>query len=462
MTIVHSTSRARDALLLFAFSLALGLLFYRHNRKFETGDTSSYLEPGINMIEGRGFVAREPISYLWLGYYPSQQPSPDTLRTPLYPAVLGLFHRLDPSFRSLILLQHVANALVTVFLYLFLCSATGRRKLAVLAASLRALHLPSIELANQLMTETFFVLMLVVVVWLWYSTALRKATAGRLFFIGLLLGIATVLRPAAMYLYIPMAVLLAISPHIRQKKSWLLVPAVAFLCGSILPPLAWCLRNRQVSGVFTLTALLDDGLLYFPTAGAIVVDNAPVIWALTAMDGQNDFYLKVHRLYPRLIVAGNAHLRARTGGMPRDFNYAQRAALYKEAGRDLMRRNRRGVVLIGAASFVHLYFGELWESAATLGMDYRAAKIRFVPLAILQFFAGVAGALSLWRQGKLLTIIILVLTSYFSLLSIGQQAGGRFFVPIAPWYATLVAEGILVAVTTVAANYRLRQSRSAG
>jgi hypothetical protein len=103
---------------------------------------------------------------------------------------------------------------------------------------------------------------------------LQSHCIRRLVEAGLLLGVATLVRPVTYYLPVALAagllVVLARVPGIRWKA-----PAVLLLC--VLPWLAaWQIRNRVVAGYHGFTSVSDDNLYYLAAANLTArLENRP-------------------------------------------------------------------------------------------------------------------------------------------------------------------------------------------
>lgn len=190
-------------------------------------------------------------------------------RTPGYPLFLAPFHAL---FGKLALFatfagQHLlimATSLVTAAI----CGrVSGRSLAAVLGYGLSALCYSRDWHANLVLSETLFtfLLMLAIAALTHFCSRRSLVAAGS---IGLLIGLATLVRPISTYLWVPVA-LVFVLPRFRwwrasdgQLPSWFsVVGQVAVLVAAVYIALApWLLRNQVLFGSPFMTQFIGRNL----------------------------------------------------------------------------------------------------------------------------------------------------------------------------------------------------------
>jgi hypothetical protein len=211
------------------------------------GDTSSYLEPGLNLIRHGIF---------------STAGQPEIDRTPGYP----LFAMLTGMAFSNVLLTVIAQIFLALASMLVLRKIADRlypgSNLGVRAAWLYAFEPLSILMTARLMPETLFVLLLLSAVeriLAFQSTFRLRCLAVS----GVLLAAATFVRPVSYYLGFLLAAGLAITAP-KMSLRWK-APAVLLLC--FIPWLAaWQIRNAVETGYNGFSSIVEKNLYFFQSA----------------------------------------------------------------------------------------------------------------------------------------------------------------------------------------------------
>jgi hypothetical protein len=228
-----------------AVRLALMVLMIVRNgtEVFSQSDTSSYLEPGRNLLLHGRFVA---------------DGVPDLVRTPGYPLFLAIFSLSGLSVAA------VANVILSVFC-VFLVWRLGRTvfgddRIALGAAWIFAFEPVSVTYSAVLFSETLF-LALFLLSMERMAEFLRGRRLPVLAVAGLWLAAATFVRPVTYYLPAALALaLLAVFlrvPNLRWKA-----PAVLLI--SVLPWLAaWQIRNWVETGYSNFSSISEINLYFF-------------------------------------------------------------------------------------------------------------------------------------------------------------------------------------------------------
>lgn len=171
---------------------------------------------------------------------------PDAVRSPGYPLFLTFFVNGLPTeamLQRIVLFQAVLSSL-TVCVSFFLFLAFLDRLLALSAAFLTALS-PHLVVANSyILTETLFCFLLVAILYGVSSLPLRPSL-GLAFFLGLLLGFGTLVRPILQYFPVFFSAFLVF--HFGWRKGSKL--AGLSLLGFVLSFSPWIARNIQTMGV---------------------------------------------------------------------------------------------------------------------------------------------------------------------------------------------------------------------
>lgn len=248
-------SRVRRSVSLWRVELVLGVIYVllflaldaRH-LNYVSPDTASYVNQAHSLLSGHGFAENG------LGYY-----QPEFFRTPLYANFLAFFIGLfgDAGLGLSVWVQRLAWGCIVLFAF----PACGRRQnrwaalLAVVGKSL-ALYSPQVMVnVSLLLTDTLFAC-LVALSFRTGFDGLARVKWVRIVAGGILLGLATLARPAGQYIAFCVAAVAVLWGWFRFRPALVrraALPALVFLVVSLALPLGWCARNYALSGHFTIT-----------------------------------------------------------------------------------------------------------------------------------------------------------------------------------------------------------------
>jgi hypothetical protein len=181
---------------------------------------------------------------------------PESFRTPGYCAFLAAVFCVVDDVRAAILVQCLAGG-SSVVLVAYIARRLGlRRRAAIVACLLWAVHPALVLYDNLVLTESFFNFGAVVALALaCRATGLAGASAS-----GVMLGLTGLIRPVGL-LYLP-AVLAA--GWGRQAQRWL--AACCLVAFAVLPSVLWMTRNRVVGEGFRVSSVGDLNLLFYSDA----------------------------------------------------------------------------------------------------------------------------------------------------------------------------------------------------
>src|SRR5581483_10711379 len=129
--------------------------------------------------------------------------------------------------------QHLLAVGLVVALYYGTAALTGDLLAGTAAAFLLAIDSGQIYMANMVMTETLMSLLLVALV-LVLARFSRTRTIADAALGGFLVALAVLVRPVAMYLWLPLAVWVAVF-GVRRLAATLVIVSAFLLCASSLP-----------------------------------------------------------------------------------------------------------------------------------------------------------------------------------------------------------------------------------
>lgn len=198
------------------------------------------------VVSERSYSYLQPAEELLAGGYSG----PETLRrTPVYPLFLAAVKAAGGGMRAVTLLQHAAVIVTALAFMLVSLQLWNSRAAALLTGALIGFHPRLLFYADQVESETVFLLLSSVSVLLFLREVLRnKPRALRLLLASALGGAAALCRPEfALYVLVPPAFLAA-----RKRKFKELACAAVPLAGLVV---LWMLRNLVMFGMFTLSPM---------------------------------------------------------------------------------------------------------------------------------------------------------------------------------------------------------------
>jgi hypothetical protein len=253
------SSQRRVLYLVSIFGLALRLLPLLHTQTgfaYYLKDSTQYVQLDNGLVNGCGFAR----------LINGTCQSPELLRTPVYPIFLTAL----PGVRTVLAVQSLIGGLVCLALGM-LVFRFWNYKAALICTSLLAFDIPSIVLANQLLSEQLFtVLVLIAVVppLLLISGSARIARPESIAVLsGLAAAAAILTRPIGLVLLLFAALpFFEIRAFPLGKRLKLATIAVVILIVAIG---GWSLRNYRVAGYWGLSTVGAINLYYFRAPGVL-------------------------------------------------------------------------------------------------------------------------------------------------------------------------------------------------
>jgi hypothetical protein len=252
-----------DVVSIFLIALILRLLFsfnfqqfYFGDFTFKYADTSSYLNPILNLINNGEYIGDK---YLTDSRY---------FRPPVYPLFLGLFHIISSEslFDYVVAsVQCLLGAGSSVFVYCCILNITNTRQAAQFSGYIFASY-PFAMLWTPIMyTET---VQLFLILFLVYLASVRKITALSVIMQGVVIGLVVLTKQyLGLVILIPIYIIVFTAQLTsRQKISYLFILLFSF--SLMMSP--WVIRNYIASGkvivLFSKTAglrfTLDDMIAF--------------------------------------------------------------------------------------------------------------------------------------------------------------------------------------------------------
>lgn len=213
-----------------------------------TGDSNHYQILAEHLMEKQAFDT-----------YPGKT-SPEIFRTPGYPLFLILLFGVLGSWKAVAFAQSLLMAGVPLLTY-FLGKRIFSENTAFAASIVTALDPTRLFFSTLTLADGLFTLLLLLSAFLLFA-ALDSPGADRkkLFFSGLFLGYAILVRPIGQFL--PLLYLGYLFWKLPQRKL-LLKAGIIFLIPLAIVVGSWMLRNKIVMGTWQLSTVRDYNLAYF-------------------------------------------------------------------------------------------------------------------------------------------------------------------------------------------------------
>jgi 4-amino-4-deoxy-L-arabinose transferase-like glycosyltransferase len=383
-------------------------------------DTFEYLTNAASLAAGHGF--RDAAGVI------------ETRRTPGYPLFLTPFALLGLAPRVVAATQHVLAVALVLAVYLATLRLWRRPAAAALAALLLAIDPGTIYMANLVMTETVMSIVLFAAIVVMILLA-RNPSARLAAIAGLLVAVAVMVRPSAMYLWIPLAVWVAVV----TKKRRMIITA-SFVVAALALPALWTLHNFVRTGNAVLSSIAGEQLYYGRAAGVLAIERRGLHYSPLPFGGDDAFYKEFFGVVaPEL---AQRSLRERPAGL----SFAEISAFDARLAVEILRTHPRELVEMTLAGALHFTFDSAWDYAYVLygGLLRDALIVAMFTLSVVMFVFAAAAFRKLRRAEPNAAWLFLT----FLLYSVAIYAGPehtiwRHRVPLIPVYSMLIAASVM-------------------
>lgn len=250
---------AMDGVIVMLLALLLRVPFFMISsddptQRQQAEDSHGYMDLAQNMNKGLGFGryfqtnAAQP--EFWV---------PEFCRTPGYPTFLAMTTRNpNESAETAVVLQALLELALCLTIFSVAYLSFGRVP-GIVAGVLAAMDLQAISLANMVMSELTFTIVLVAAAFA-ASQLLKKRGMIWGLVTGLLIAASVLIRPTTLYLPIFVAGFLAFRAVWRREWVHLATAVIVFAAG-YAPVVGWMARNKAKCGAFALTSMTQSGPL---------------------------------------------------------------------------------------------------------------------------------------------------------------------------------------------------------
>lgn len=324
---------------------------------------------------------------------------PEAYRTPGYPLFLARIDAYGGDLRTVLVVQNLLDAALA-WLVIVLTQAAGvPRRGALLAGLAWALHPALIVYDNFILTETLFnVFCLVALAVAVFARSIWGWTAA-----GLLLGVATLIRPVGL-LYLPAAVALVATGTSSRWRA-----ALVMAVYSVLLPGLWVVRNHAHGYGWRLSTIGELHMLY-KNAALVISQERGEDWLVNWPDRVRELSAKLgERLQPgENVYAAGARLAAEeVSARPRAFAIVclkSQVKLFSDHSL-LFLAQLLGVPYVPSGLYSRLVLREASppEGASS---DWLVAALAWMSLNLLIAGSAALGALvALWRRRWRLLVV---------------------------------------------------------
>ncbi|MCC7418302.1 MAG: glycosyltransferase family 39 protein [Acidobacteria bacterium] len=400
-------------LLAFALRAAYVLAYPQIGRTCE--DCRFYHEVATNVAEGRGFLGGFA-SETFAG--PAERLLPEVGMGPIYPLTIAAVYRTAGRSMAIVALVQALMGALAAVLAALIGSWFGRRT-GTIAGVLAAASPALIAYSGVLLTETTLSLLLAAAVCLIGSGDAAHAAGlpprPRAALAGLVLGVATLLRPECVLL-VPLAVA-AIWWRGGPARTSAAAVAAIVACLTIAP---WTIRNYRVFGRPILVTAVGGNALYIATTG----------WDEWPADDPE----------LRAIVAGLDYVRQNEA-----LGRAGLANIGRNPGQYLAYSLRRVPVFWISSQTTYVRgLSDRYAAYFERGQHARlAAKLSLLALSLASVALGFAGLVLAWRRGpRYRTLVVAGPIAIVFLVHVFLYASPRYQVPLLPLLLVFAAVAI--------------------
>jgi len=384
-------------------------------------DSAEYLANARMLAAGAGF--RDAVE------------QPEARRTPAYPLFLAAFLAAGAGIAAIVTAQHLIAIALAPAVYALTLSIGGDALAAAVAGLLVAIDPGQIYMADVVMAEVLMSMTIFAAVALLARLA-RRPSFGVAAAAGLAVAASVFVKPAAVYLWIPLLLWVAVAVVPRRVAV-----VAAFTVAALALPLLWSLRNEKAAGTFALSSIAGEDLFYFRAAGAVAMERTGFTFVPLPFGGEEAFRREFFRTQQRQFTVLAGALRARAfGAHAATMTQAQLSAFDGAVARRILREHPAGTLMIGVNGALHLLFDSAWEYANGLygGWTRIFAILLQFALSVATVVLAAAGFFRLRRRdARAAWLLATVLLYFVAVLSGPEHEQWRYRVPIAPLFAVL-------------------------
>ncbi len=212
------------------------------------------------------FVGSDAVEYMKLsesilngGFYTQDGVNHEVFRTPGYPLLLAISKGVFQTYWSIIFIQLLCTLGISILIFK-ICQKILSNNLSVFAAILFLIEPSVIVYTITAASDIPFTFLFILSIYLMFF---RNVSYGNSILSGLLLGLATLIRPISLY-FIPIALISYFVFNFKKEKySKLILNLLILIVFSSLILLPWFVRNYRLFHKVTLSSLPSYNLFHY-------------------------------------------------------------------------------------------------------------------------------------------------------------------------------------------------------
>ncbi len=377
--------------------------------------------------------------------------TPQTLRTPGYPAFLAGIYALFGEGWSAVMVVQIIISLITIALVYYLARHFWNSRAAAIAALLLALDAVSFTYTLKVMTENLFTLFIVLMVFSGVFFLQGKRRPLWAFALGLSLALATLTRPMSYYLLLPVVFGFLIYAMVQKwTRRVIFLNLLLMIIPSIVLIGGWQWRNYKETGSSVYTSIEGFYTYYWQAASVLAAEEGISIEQEQVKLGLgNDRGLP----YQRGVGYREQHPDAR------DLSFAQLSERWQKEGKEIIRQHPWTFARIYFAGILRMLarpgYNDFLEIIGAPASDFSLrhmlrhpvmlAIVSFTAVYLIILYLGLLRYLwSSLRRVKVNFAHLYVwgIILYIILVSGGPTAFSRFRLPLMPLFALYAAKAI--------------------
>lgn len=385
------------------------------------------------------------------GYYTPGGGEPGLRRSPGYPAYLATVYKFFGVKPAVALfLQIILSGFIPVFLYLN-AELLFSKKVARIASVVSIFEPVSIIYANILLSETLFVIVLLISTYFFIKSMRHKNTSA--FVISAITsGMAVYIRPVALYLPFAYAFIYITlsSMSFRDRIKYAL--GSIFIVGLVVSP--WIARNYIVDQYRGFCSIQDVNLYYYRAAG--ILSDKEHLPLKQVQD-------RLKEAIPEGLSLANEYqfMRDKAVNIILHYPYAYLKVLFKGSINMLFAPERYAVFKL--ANIKPRFLGVMWQGR-TIGEALKmlmsdpfiVATIVIYQLIfiVLLWLLILLGMVIMTGEGFIRELItLLFIIAYFIVVSAGPEAEPRFRLPVLPYMIIIASFAISALIGSVSRKH---------
>ncbi|MFN8411076.1 MAG: glycosyltransferase family 39 protein [Anaerolineales bacterium] len=417
-------------------------------------------------------IARNLIQYQTFSGELQPHLTPNVYRTPIYPLFIAvLFYLSNYSVVVTVFIQVLLSCLMPPLMMVLVSTLKLPSYVGWISAGVLALN-PLVGLISfQLTTETVFVTLLVLAM-LMLSIYLKNRQWGWLLGSAVFFSLASLTRPISQYLPF---ILIPVFFLAVDKTQWRLMGKgiFLFLIVNILITYSWAYRNYAETGLWTLSAISNQNLLYYRARDVYVevenVDKAKAVADLrqfiqTEVETKHLTTKEELQLMSRKaidIFKQNPYItiKVHVKGFLRVMGNPGISLICATFDEQQVALDTGKNILGCEANQNSRLSAQIQESLAKMTWFERIVLAWEVLLLGFLLLASAFGVFQLLRDRQWVVLYFLVVpVVYFALLSSGGESNARYRIPLIPFLAVLAGIGSMAIQKTLFSK-RLNQTK---